>query len=264
MILFPPSKINLGLNVVEKRADGFHEVETVMYPIPLNDILEIIPHQTFQFKQSGIAIPGDSNDNLCVRAFELMKERYNISPVYIHLIKKIPMGAGLGGGSSDAASVLLGINELFDIGCSDEELEALAAELGSDCAFFIKSKPQFARGRGEILSDIDVNLSGYYLKLIYPDIHISTAEAYSGVSLTGKKELADIISMNINKWKDHLVNSFEDGAFELYAELKEIKQNLYSEGAVYAAMSGSGSAIFGLFKEEPNTSGEENEWILKL
>lgn len=254
MILFPPAKINLGLNILYKREDSYHELNSVMTPIPLTDILEIVPSESFKFEQSGITIPDEIENNLCVKAYRLFQEYYNISPVNIHLKKIIPMGAGLGGGSSDAASVLLGLNKLFELNLADEVLENMAAQLGSDCPFFIKNSTQLATGRGEILKPINFNLRDYYIKLLNIGIHVSTKEAYSNVHFSDNIELDKIISKPIHAWQETLTNDFEKSVFLKYPELKKIKENFYDEGALYAAMSGSGSTMFGIFKDKPESS----------
>jgi 4-diphosphocytidyl-2-C-methyl-D-erythritol kinase len=258
MILFPPAKINLGLNVLFKRSDGFHEIESCMMAVPVFDVLEIIQQEEFSFHQTGMTVDGKTDDNLCVRAFNLFKERYQIGNVYMHLRKEIPMGAGLGGGSADAAYVLRGLNELFQVGVSDVELEQMAATLGSDCPFFIKDLPQLATGRGEVLSKVDFDLHGLYVKLVNPGLHIGTKEAYAGIEFRKNPEkIAEVLKEPVNTWKDVLYNDFETSIFKVYPELISIKEQLYAEGAVYAAMSGSGSTMFGLFKKEPVKSFTE-------
>ncbi len=252
MIIFPQAKINLGLHVLFKRPDGYHEVETCMHSIPLFDILEILPADEFSFHQSGLVVDSEPNSNLCVKAYQLMKQQYDCPPVYMHLRKQIPMGAGLGGGSSDAAHVINGLNELFQLTISVEERENIAAQLGSDCPFFIEGTPKIATGRGEILNDVTVDLSGYNLKLIYPAIHVGTAEAYAGVAFyEGEKRISQILKQNIKNWQVELTNSFENSIFQKHPLMLEIKENLLQEGAVYAAMSGSGSTIFGIYEELP-------------
>ncbi len=261
MILFPPAKVNLGLNVLYKRDDGYHEIKSCMAEIPLTDVLEILPAEEFSFQQTGLTIDGDQESNLCVKAYRLMETRYGVGPVYMHLRKNIPMGAGLGGGSSDATYVLLGLNKLFDLNLSDVILEGLAAELGSDCAFFVKGGVQISEGRGEVLRPIAASLKGFYMKLVYPSLHIGTGEAYGNVhfddNVSGYDEL---LEHNFSG----LVNSFEQHAFSKFPRLGEIKQSMLEEGAFYAAMSGSGSSIFGLFKEKPEDAQEENTWVLEL
>lgn len=265
MILFPPAKINLGLQILFKRQDGFHELETSMIPIPYTDILEILVADKFEFKQTGLTIPGDAKNNLCVKAYELMKSEFNIPPVYIHLRKIIPMGGGLGGGSSDAAFVLKGINTLFNLNLSSTKLEELASMLGSDCPFFIKNTAQIAKGRGELLKEMTIDLKGYYIKIINIGIHVGTKEAYDGVIFSDNlKSVSNIVSQPISTWKNELKNSFETTVFELHPELKKIKNDLYEEGAIYAAMSGSGSTMFGIFNSEPKKKFSENENCLEV
>ena len=251
MILFPPAKINLGLNVLSKRSDGFHEIETCMVEVSLRDVLEITHSDHFVFKGSGLEIDGNEEDNLCVRAFRLLENEHNLTPVYIHLKKIIPMGAGLGGGSADATFVLLGLNELFDLKLSDEQLEEYAAQLGSDCPFFVKGKTQLAKGRGEVLSSLPVDFSGKHLKLVHPGIHIGTAEAYSNIVFGEEESIMETLKRPIEEWKGTLNNSFEAHAFASHPILVEIKASLYNEGALYAAMSGSGSTLFAIFDKKP-------------
>jgi 4-diphosphocytidyl-2-C-methyl-D-erythritol kinase len=253
MILFPPAKVHLGLNILFKREDGYHEIETCMIPIPFADILEITESDEFEFLQTGLAIPGNLDSNLCVKAFHLMKEKFAIPNVRIHLRKQIPMGAGLGGGSSDAAYVLKGLNDLFKLHVSISELEFLAAALGSDCPFFIQNKPQIARGRGELLSEIDLDLKGKYLVLLNPGIHVGTKEAYDGVqSRIPSNNIENILSNLIETWQVELVNQFEESIFPKHTLIKELKDSLIDLGAVYASMSGSGSSVFGIFDEKPS------------
>ena len=265
MILFPPAKINLGLHILFKREDGFHELETVMTPIPFTDILEILPAKSFEFQQSGIPIPGDTSSNLCVKAYELMKYEYQIPPIFIHLKKMIPMGGGLGGCSADAAYILTGINTLFNLNLSDLTLEELESRLGSDCPFFIKNSTQVAKGRGEILSPIELDLKGYFLKIINIGLHVGTKEAYADAQFsTSSKTVSEIVSQPISSWKNELTNDFEKTVFSIYPELNQMKENLYSEAAIYAAMSGSGSTMFGIFEKKPNKTFEDKDEILEL
>lgn len=261
MILFPPAKVNLGLNVRYKRDDGYHELQSCMAEIPLHDILEILPAETFTFRQTGLTVEGDQESNLCVKAYRLMEAQFGIAPVYMHLRKIIPMGAGLGGGSSDATYVLLGLNDLFELNLSVVELESLAAQLGSDCAFFVNGGVQMSTGRGEVLCPMDLSLKGYYLKLVYPSLHIGTGEAYGNVhfdsDVSGYEQL-------LQRDFSGLINSFERHAFSKFPELEKIKSSLLEEGAFFSAMSGSGSSIYGLFEKEPTPSEQENTWILQL
>jgi 4-diphosphocytidyl-2-C-methyl-D-erythritol kinase len=250
MIYFPPCKINLGLHVLEKRADGYHDIETVMLEIPFFDALEIVPSESFAFSSSGLEIPGSGN--LCVDAFRLMQERFGIGNVAMHLRKSVPMGGGLGGGSSDAAKTLVALNELFNTGISDHELEALAATLGSDCPFFIRGGVQRATGRGEKLEDLAIGLSGMYIVLVNCGAHVPTKDAYANiVPQKGRRSVKETVSQPLNTWKEDLVNDFEKSVFAKHPQLAAIRAELYEAGAAYAAMSGSGSTMFGLFAEEP-------------
>ena len=249
MLTFPNAKINLGLNITAKRKDGYHDIASCFYPIPLKDALEIIPAEIFSFEITGLRIPGSTNDNLILKAYELLKADYQLPPIEIMLHKNIPMGAGLGGGSADGAFMLSLLNDYFNLKISIKNLASYALLLGSDCPFFIENKPKLVSGRGEIFEDITLDLSGYYLALMYPDIHISTAEAYQGV----KPQQAEISIKEllqhypIGEWKGKLINDFERGIFEKYPQLYTIKNKLYDAGALYASMTGSGSTIFGIF-----------------
>jgi len=252
MIAFPNAKINLGLYITEKRPDGFHELETVMVPIPLTDALEFVESDHAKFEISGIEIEGDQQNNLVLKAYHLLKDKYKLPSLQIHLLKKIPFGAGLGGGSSDAAFMLKMLNDYFSLNLLDEELEKYAAELGSDCPFFIGNKPVLAKGRGEIMEEISLNLSGYYLLLIKPPFEISTREAYSNITPAKMRiSLKALVDFSIQSWKENIKNQFEKTIFPAYPELEEIKRILYDCGAIYASMSGSGSAMYGLFRIDP-------------
>lgn len=265
MILFPPAKINLGLNVLGKRPDGYHEIDTCMYPIQWTDVLELIPQDTFDFVQTGLIVDGPMEDNLCVKAFRQMQAHFNVPNVYMHLQKNIPMGAGLGGGSSDAAYVLKGINELFDLGVGNEKLMELAAELGSDCPFFIEAKPQLGQGRGELLREVDVNLKGYFIKVIHPGIHVGTKEAYQGVRFPEDQvSLSSLLRQPISSWRHTLQNSFEATVMPKHKGIEDLKLQMYSEGAVFAAMSGSGSSVFGIYENRPIVSNSASAWIGEL
>ena len=252
MIIFPNAKINLGLHVLRKRTDGFHDIETCMYPIPVKEALEIIPSKSFSFSHSGISIPGDSSNNLIVKAYQLLSSDFPETPaIAAHLHKRIPIGAGLGGGSADAAFALNLLNQLFSLGLDAKQLENYASQLGSDCPFFIQNNPQMAEGRGEKLTPFPIDLSGNWLYLIHPGIHIGTKEAYGGIQpKLSEKDLKTILS-DQSSWKSQLVNDFEKGVFANHPEIATIKEKLYAAGAWYAAMSGSGSAVFGLFKDRP-------------
>lgn len=255
MIIFPNAKINIGLNIVEKRSDGFHNIESVFYPVPLCDALEIVENkegsEQIIFSSSGIEIPGDTSDNLCVKAYHLISQEYALPKIKVHLHKHIPIGAGLGGGSSDAAFFIRLLNEQFELGLEWGEMHHYARQLGSDCSFFVSNKPAFAVGKGDEFESLSMTLLGYHIVLVYPNIHINTAKAYSGVK--PKKAIRsledDALNLPIEDWKDAIHNDFEDSIFPQFPEIKAIKEKLYSLGAAYAAMSGSGSTLYGIFKE---------------
>ena len=258
MLVFPNAKINLGLHILSKRADGFHNIETVFYPVQWNDILEIIPAGTkerggIQLSNSGVKIMGSAKKNLCVSAYEHLKTKYELPSVQMHLHKMIPVGAGLGGGSSDAAHALMLLNNLFNLNLTKEELQMEAAKLGSDCAFFIHNKPVLAKGRGDEFEKISLTLKGYFLAIIKPDVHVNTAEAYKNVTpVSERKSLKKIISHPIEEWKNSLINDFEKTIFKKFPVIEYIRRELYTYGAIYASMSGSGSAVYGIFKDEIN------------
>lgn len=253
MISFPRCKINIGLNIHYKRDDNFHEITSVMYPVPLNDVLEIVRAPEFKFTHSGLPIPGEDENNLCVKAFQLINSKYSITPVHIHLFKNIPMGGGLGGGSADATETIKLLNQEFDLQISDEQLKVLASSLGSDCAFFVENQPQFATGRGEKLEAIDLNLKGKYLLLINDGTHVSTKIAYENVSPKPPSEdLDQLIRLPIKSWKGRIKNQFEESVFKAYPHLLHLKDQIYDMGAEYASMSGSGATMYGLFTTIPN------------
>lgn len=254
MVLFPNCKINLGLNIVRKREDGYHDIETIFIPLPWSDILEITPlpekEKSVEFKSTGLRIYGTKETNLCVKAYHLLAQDFTLGAVRMHLHKLIPIGAGLGGGSSDAAFALKGLNQLFQLKLDDQQLESYAAQLGSDCPFFIRNKPVFASGRGEIFEDIRLKTDNLFVVAVKPRIHVSTAEAYAGVQpATPTHSLKERIRKPLESWKDHIRNDFENTVLEKYPSLKRIKKKLYDEGAIYAAMSGSGSTIYGIFEK---------------
>jgi 4-diphosphocytidyl-2-C-methyl-D-erythritol kinase len=256
MILFSPAKINLGLLILERRADGFHNLQSVMYPTPLCDILEI--HQLSEedkpvrFSQTGIRFKGDLEKNLCIRAWDIMASEGTLPNVAIHLHKQIPVGAGLGGGSSNASTILKGLNLMASSPASPERLAELSARLGSDCPFFLHSNPMMMEGRGELLSPVKVSLDSFYLVLLFPEIQISTSEAYGTVSPAKPDlHLGQLIKAPLDQWKNSIFNRFEESVFPQYPLLKELKHALYRAGAIYASMSGSGSALYGIFESPP-------------
>lgn len=255
MIEFPNAKINLGLNIIEKRSDGFHNIETVFYPIQLCDGLEINTNNISETKLNvyGIRIDGNTSDNILLKAYSLLANDYNLPPIEIFLQKNIPFGAGLGGGSSDAAFLLKMLNQNFNLQLSTEDICNYASKLGADCAFFIHNKPVFASGKGDVFENINISLKGLYLVLIKPNIGVSTQQAYANC-LPTKPQLAlkEIIKLPISEWKNALNNDFEYSVFPQYSEIKEIKDKLYESGAIYASMSGSGSSVYGIFHQKPN------------
>jgi len=254
MLAFPNAKINLGLNVTGIRADGFHDIETMLFPVSFRDILEIMPSgdQQVEFRQSGLTIPGKTDENLSLRAYQLIKSGFKIPAVRMHLHKVIPMGAGLGGGSSDAAFTIKLLNDLFSLALTPQQMMDHAGKLGSDCAFFIGNKPVFATGRGDRFEPVELNLAGYTIVIVVPPVHVSTVEAYEQVTVKKPAgSLLAIMKASPREWRDLLVNDFEGPIFHRYPEIGQIKKKLYAAGAVYASMSGSGSAIYGLFDRLP-------------
>ena len=254
MIVYPNSKINIGLNVVEKRKDGYHNLETVFYPINLQDALEletidgIAPDVGYQLKVAGTVLDGTPDDNLIVKAYKLLKKDFDLPPVSIYIYKHIPTGAGLGGGSSDAAFMIKALNSKFALGLTTQKMEEYAVMLGADCPFFINNKPVFATGIGNIFEPINLSLKGKTLVLIKPDIFVSTRDAYSSVKpQVPEVSLTEFLSQPIETWKDNVVNDFEASVFPKYAEIAAIKDKLYDLGAIYASMSGSGSSVYGIF-----------------
>lgn len=269
MVVFPNGKINLGLNILRKRADGFHDLETVFYPVMVQDALELVRDpdgsQLPVFSHSGIPVDGPEENNLCLKAWQLIKQDFPDLPgVKIHLHKNIPMGAGLGGGSADAAFMLLMLNEQFRLELSHEQLLNYAAQLGSDCAFFITNQPCFASGRGEQLQPVETDLSAYHIVLINPGIHINTGKAFSKLTpAVPEYRIRDIIQQPVSTWKEKLVNDFEGPVFEEYPSIGAIKDDLYQQGALYAAMSGSGSTVFGIFEKEMSIAGIDPAYFVK-
>lgn len=255
MTVFPNAKINIGLNVVEKRSDGYHNIETIFYPVGLSDILSIERSETcldYSFSVSGIVIDDEPENNLIIKAYRLLQSEYEIPSIDISLIKQIPFGAGLGGGSSDAAFMLKALNELFELKISTKKLEKFAAELGADCPVFIRNKAVFASGIGNEFTAIKLSLRNYFLLMIKPDFHVSTPEAYSLITPEKPQHsLLELIKNPISEWKNGIKNDFEKSVFVRYPEIAKIKENLYDVGAIYASMSGSGSAVYGIFEIPP-------------
>ena len=251
MVVFPNCKINVGLHVVCKRTDGYHDLETVFYPLFLRDALEVIRSEKFSFQLSGLPVDGITENNLCVKAYHLLKQDFpELPPVSIHLHKAIPMGAGVGGGSADGAFMLTLLNDKFRLHLSQEQLISYALKLGSDCPFFIINKPCFASGRGENLTPVDLDLSSYKIIMVNPGIHVSTKEAFSRLTPSiPKKGVQEIIKQPITTWREELKNDFEESVFKSFPAIEDVKKELYETGAIYAAMSGSGSSVLGIFDQ---------------
>lgn len=252
MISFPNCKLNLGLNIVEKRSDGFHNLETVFLPIPLSDVLEVVESDQDAFELHGKEVPGKKENNIVLKALEILRKDFpQIPSLSIHLLKNIPTGAGLGGGSSNATYMLTMLNYMFQLGLSQEQLLKYALVLGSDCPFFLANVPSYAMGRGEILTPCSIDLSAYHLYMVKPELHIDTKWAFSNLipklSTLNCKEIVE--NYPISKWKEYLINDFEHPIFRLHPELSKLKEELYQAGAVYASMSGSGSTIYAIFNK---------------
>ncbi|MEA4936238.1 MAG: 4-(cytidine 5'-diphospho)-2-C-methyl-D-erythritol kinase [Paludibacter sp.] len=269
MRFYPNAKINIGLNITEKRSDGYHNIQTVFYPIPLSDeldvnILDVSSNADLQsdykFQISGININTDPEKNLIIRAYRLLQQNYHLQPVDIHLKKLIPFGAGLGGGSSDAAYMLKALNQLFELNLSGAELERFAVKLGADCPVFINNQAVFAEGIGNVFQPVDFSLEGYYILLIKPDVFVSTPDAYASViPAKPKYSLLESIKKPVADWKDCIINDFENSVFRKYPIVGEIKRQLYEKGALFALMSGSGSSVYGIFDHYPtDMSGFDN------
>ncbi|GAB3176880.1 4-(cytidine 5'-diphospho)-2-C-methyl-D-erythritol kinase [Telluribacter humicola] len=265
MVVFPNAKINIGLHITEKRPDGFHNIESCFYPVGWADALEIRPSESLSFQSSGLPIPGATTpgattpetalNNLCVKAYHLLARDYSLPPVDIHLLKAIPIGAGLGGGSADAAFTIRALNGLFDLKLTIAQQQDYARTLGSDCAFFIENQPKYCYGKGDQFEDIDLRLTGKWIVLVNPGLHISTAEAYAGVKpAQPATDLRQLLQQPISEWRTTVVNDFEASLFPIYPELPHLKDQLYELGALYASMSGSGSTVYGIFGNEPQFS----------
>lgn len=261
MICFPNAKINLGLNIISKRADGYHNIETVFYPIALKDALEILPtnsRKAYRLFETGLDTYSRPQDNLVIKALSLISEQKHIPNIDIHLLKNIPCGAGLGGGSSNAAFMLKLLNETFLLGFTNQELKEFAVKLGADCTFFLKNRPVFASGIGDKLEDVNVSLENYFMVVVKPDISVSTKEAYAEIiPKQPSVSIKEIVKKPIKEWRTLMVNDFEVPIFKKHPIIGDIKQNLYGNGAVYASMSGSGTSVYGVFEKKPAISISE-------
>jgi len=268
MIVKTPAKINLGLHIKSKRPDGFHEIESIFYPIPLFDFVELISAEKDSFNSYGIEIPGNKEDNLCIKALKLLRNKgFDVSPYEIHLLKNIPIGAGLGGGSSNAVAVLKAVNVLENLNLSTEKLMELAAELGSDCPFFCLPNAALVTGRGEHIKPIDFSLKDSYIHLVYPNLHISSGEAYGAIDLSKTHSSPISIPEEKKGFQRNFINDFQAPLEGDFPVLQRIKDAFTNSGAYFSSLSGSGSSMFGLFKEEPQKLfRQENwkEWILRL
>jgi len=265
MVVFPNCKINLGLHIRRKKADGYHDLETIFYPIQQKDILEIIPSPSgkFRFQQEGITIEGLPESNLCVKAYHLLKQDFPELPnIEMFLYKTIPTGAGLGGGSADGAFALMLLNNKFKLNLTQEQLCQYALQLGSDCPFFIWNKPVFAELRGEKMQEINIDLSGFYIVVVNPGIHVNTGKAFQALTLDdSESHFTQIANEPIENWKNILFNDFEPVVFAQYPAIENLKNQLYKNGAAYASMSGTGSSCFGIFREVPNLSFLPEEYF---
>lgn len=250
MIVFPNAKINLGLNITRRRTDGYHDLETLFYPVMIKDALEVVEAEKLSFSHSGIEVPGNPADNLCLKAYRMLAADFDLPPVNIHLHKNIPIGAGLGGGSADASFFIRLMNEKFELALSTFQLEAYASKLGADCAFFIKNEPVFAAGIGDQFEKFELNLSNYYLIVVMPPVQIPTSEAFRDVVPNIPEiSLKHLAALPVEEWKHQIKNDFEPGIISKYPQIGQIKESMYQGGAVYASMSGSGSSVYGIFSE---------------
>ena len=278
MVVFPNAKINIGLHITEKRPDGFHNIESCFYPVGWSDALEIRPAERLSFQSSGLPIPGVvapgaatpgattqeiALSNLCVKAYHLLARDYSLPPVEIHLLKAIPIGAGLGGGSADAAFTIRALNELFGLQLTTARQQDYARSLGSDCAFLIENQPRYCYGKGDQFEEIALRLTGKWIVLVNPGLHISTAEAYAGVRPAQPAiDLRQLLQQPIQEWRTTVVNDFEASLFPKYPELATLKDHLYELGALYASMSGSGSTVYGIFGNEPDFSNNFSRYTV--
>lgn len=251
MIAFPNSKINIGLNVINRRIDNYHNIETVFYPITIKDAIEVVESGELKFTSSGIEIPGEPEHNLCLKAYQLIAQDFKIPPVHIHLHKHIPIGAGLGGGSADAAFLIKLLNDKFSLKMNAGQMEAYAKQLGADCAFFIKNRSVYAIEKGDVFKDVSLDLKQYFLVLVMPPVQVSTKDAFENISIEPSGQLLDVdINLPIEQWKGLIFNKFEPSIFFKYPAIQSIKDDLYKNGALYASMSGSGASVYGIFENQ--------------
>lgn len=260
MLTFANAKINLGLNLIEKRFDGYHNLETVFYPIQIRDVVELVDANENCCITKGIEIPGKDEENICLKAFKRLQIDFNLPNQQIVLLKNIPVGAGLGGGSADAAFLIKLVNEKFNLGLSISQMQSYARSLGADCAFFIKNKPVFAFAKGDEFEELEISLSNHHIILVKPPVHVSTALAYSNVKVKQPStSLKKLIHLPLKEWKTTVFNDFEPSVFAKYPQIEEIKTKLYAAGATFALMSGSGSSVFGIFEKPVKLADLEKE-----
>lgn len=260
MITFPNAKINLGLNITSRRSDGYHNLETIFYPVQIKDALEVIKSAEMSFETSGIEIPGHANENLCLQAYDLLRKDFDLPNIAIHLHKQIPIGAGLGGGSADAAFFIKLINEKFQLSLDVETMQNYCRKLGADCAFFIENKPLFAFEKGDVFEDINLTLSAYHLVLVMPPVHVSTGEAYRGVKpKQPQQSLKELVKLPIADWQGKITNDFEEHILRNHPQIRGVKSALLEAGALFALMSGSGASVYGIFKNSVDLSFLEKD-----
>ncbi len=266
MIFTTNTKLNIGLSITSKRPDGYHDIESVFYPLNFGDVLEVVPaagNGKMKFAEYGIAIPGEQVDNLCVKAYHLLDRDYQLPSVNVALLKRIPIGAGLGGGSSDGVEMLKALNTIFSLNLSSSDLKTYALSLGSDCPFFVDNIPKFVAGRGEILEDSSLELTNYWVLLVFPEFHVSTVEAYASIQpKNATYNLREINKLPMKYWQENIVNDFERPIAAKFPIVSRIKKQLGEMGAVYTAMSGSGSTVYGIFKNKPHFSSLPFQYIV--
>ncbi len=265
MIAFPNAKINIGLNILSRRSDGYHNLETVFYPVKIKDGLEIIEASEMKFETSGIEIPGYANENLCLQAYGLLRKDFDLPNLSIHLHKKIPIGAGLGGGSADAAFFIKLVNEKFELNLSSDQMQNYCRKLGADCAFFIENKALFAYEKGDFFEPLALDLSSYFIVLVMPPVHVSTGEAYRGVQPNQPAQsLKELIQLPVEEWQGIIKNDFEPYILRAHPEIRGVKAQLLAAGALFTLMSGSGASVYGIFKNETDLSLlEEKNQVFK-
>lgn len=260
MITFPNAKINIGLNITSRRTDGYHNLETIFYPVQIKDALEVIEAPEMSFETSGIEIPGHANENLCLQAYDLMRKDFDLPDIKIHLHKQIPIGAGLGGGSADAAFFIKLVNEKFQLSLDVETMQNYCRKLGADCAFFIENRPVFAFEKGDVFKEITLDLSAYHLALVMPPVHVSTGEAYRGVKpQQAQQSLKELIQLPIEEWQGKITNDFEERILKNHPQIRGVKSALLEAGALFALMSGSGASVYGIFHKPVDLSFLEKD-----